>query len=53
MIQTIAVMLGGNKNKFKPYPRPGNKKDINKEKIGKDAVPVDDLHKWIKERQHG
>ena len=53
ILQVIAVMLGGNKNKFKPYPRPWRDKEEDKEKIGKEALPPDDLHEWIKERQHG
>ena len=53
ILQVIAVMLGGNKNKFKPYPRPWRAEEEDKEKIGKDALPADDLHEWIKERQHG
>ena len=53
ILQVIAVCLGGNKNKFKPYPRPWRAEDEDKEKIGKEALPADDLHEWIKERQHG
>lgn len=44
---------GKKKLKIKPYPRPG-RDDDNVHKIGKGALPVNDLHKWIKERQkHG
>ena len=53
LLQVIVVQLGGNKNKYKPYPRPWETEDKNEQKFGKDALPPDDLHKWIKERQHG
>lgn len=43
----------GKKNvKVKPYPRPG-KSDEYKRKIGKGALPYDELRKWIKEKQNG
>lgn len=40
------------RKKIKPYPRPGKDND-NVHKIGKGALPPDELHKWIQERQHG
>ena len=43
--------LGGKKQKkFKPYPRP-NAKDTNTRKIGKGALPYNDLREWIKRKQ--
>lgn len=48
LLQVIAIMLSGKKKQIKPYPRPGAK-DIRK--FGKGALPVNDLHQWIKERQ--
>ena len=46
--------LGGSRShkKIKPYPRPG-KDGNNKRKVGKGAMPYNDLRQWIKERQHG
>ena len=41
---------GKKKVKVKPYPRPGRDED-NTRKIGKGALPVDELHAWIRERQ--
>jgi hypothetical protein len=46
------ISKGRTKPKFKPYPRPG-KDDNTKRKIGKGAMPYDELRNWIKERQHG
>ncbi len=44
---------GKKKPKTKPYPRPGRDND-NTHKIGRDALPVDELHEWIRKRQeHG
>ena len=44
---------GKKKTKVKPYPRPG-REDNTVQKIGKGALPVEDLHEWIRERQtHG
>jgi hypothetical protein len=37
------------KKKAPRYPRPGN--DKNKKRIGKGAMPFDQLRDWIKERQ--
>lgn len=49
----VNMASGGKKKvKIKPYPRPG-RDDNNTRKIGKGALPIDDLHAWIKERQHG
>ena len=46
------ISKGKTKPKFKPYPRPG-KGDDNKRKIGKGAMPYNELRNWIKERTHG
>ena len=49
----IQFATGGKKKpKIKPYPRPG-KDGNNKRKVGKGAMPYNDLRNWIKERQHG
>jgi hypothetical protein len=52
MLQAIHAdicALGGRKVHIKPYPRPG--KDKDKKRIGKGALPYDQLREWIKERQ--
>ena len=41
---------GKKKANIKPYPRPGKETDKNVRKFGKGALPVDDLHAWIKGR---
>jgi len=47
----VNMASGGKKKvKVKPYPRPGRDED-NTRKIGKGALPVEDLHAWIRERQ--
>lgn len=53
--EDLVGLSGGKPKKVKPYPRPKSwtDKDKNEQKIGKDALPTEDLHKWIKERQHG
>lgn len=44
--------LGGAKHKkIKPYPRPTDK-DENK-RVGKGALPLDELRKWIRSKQNG
>lgn len=45
---------GKKKTKIKPYPRPGRDEDI-KRKIGREAMPLDELRKWLKNRRmrHG
>lgn len=42
--------LGGVKTREMKYPRPGVE-DKTVRKFGKGALPVQDLHNWIKERQ--
>lgn len=39
------------KKKFKPYPRPGQ--DDKKRKIGRGALPVNDLREWINKKRKG
>ena len=48
----ICALGGAKTKKYKPYPRPGADKD--KKRIGKGALPYNQLREWIKERQgHG
>jgi hypothetical protein len=50
----IAFASGGkDKKKITPYPRPGDQKDKNVQKVGKGALPPKELEQWIKERTHG
>lgn len=56
LLQTINLNLcriGGSKQskKIKPYPRPFGKDKENTKKIGKGALPFDQLKEWIKGRQ--
>lgn len=44
---------GKTKKKIKPYPRPNRSKAENTKRIGKGAMPFNQLREWIKERQHG
>ena len=56
MLQVINANImrigGGKKTKIKPYPRPWDK-DSDKRKIGKGAMPYDELREWFKEKQNG
>ena len=56
MLQVINVnikQLAGDKHrKFKPYPRPG-RDDDNKRKLGKGAMPLNELREWFRRRTHG
>lgn len=48
----VSFASGGKKRtKIKPYPRPGG--DKNTKRLGRGALPLDQLREWIKERQHG
>lgn len=40
------------RKKIKPYPRP-SRDDNNTRKFGNGALPVKELHEWIRSRQHG
>lgn len=49
----VKYASGGKKRtKVKPYPRPGGDQD-KKRKMGRGALPLDQLREWIKEREHG
>lgn len=49
----IAIATNGKKKKrVKPYPRPG-KDDNNERKIGKGAMPLNDLREWIRRKRNG
>lgn len=47
----LVAMGGGKKKKITPYPRPGG--EDNKRKIGKGAMPVNELREWIRRRRNG
>lgn len=47
------ITRGKKRTHIKPYPRPGRAEN-NTQRIGKGALPVEDLHEWIRKRQqHG
>lgn len=49
----IAMATKGKKRKtVKPYPRPG-RDDNNERKIGKGAMPLNDLREWIRRKRNG
>ena len=48
----IVAIGGGKKKKITPYPRPGKDED-NKRKIGKGALPINDLREWLRRKQDG
>ena len=55
-INANLVAIGERKpaKKFTPYPRPGRDKDKNKRRIGKGAMPINDLREWFRrKREHG
>lgn len=43
---------GKKKKNIKPYPRPGRDED-KKRKIGKGAMPLDQLREWLRRDKHG
>ena len=53
MLQVIAILISHKRKRIKPYPRPG--KDKNNRKIGKGAMPLNDLKEWFerKREKHG
>ena len=57
MLQVInanIMRIGGDKKrKIKPYPRPWDKDSDKERKIGKGALPLDELQNWFKEKQNG
>ena len=48
----LCVMAGGKKKRITPYPRPG-REDDNKRKIGKGAMPLNELREWMRSKRHG
>ena len=49
ILQVIAILISRKRKRITPYPRPGA--DKNKRKIGKDAMPLDDLKEWFKRKR--
>ena len=45
ILQVIAILISRKRKRITPYPRPGADKD--KRKIGKGAMPFDDLKEWF------
>jgi len=58
LLQVININLvnfasgGKAKKKLKPYPRPGRDEN-NKRKLGKGAMPLEELREWMRRRTHG
>ena len=56
LLQVINVniinMMTKKKKRIKPYPRPG-RDDNNERKIGKGAMPLNDLREWIRRKRNG
>jgi hypothetical protein len=52
LLQVInANLRGGKRKRIKPYPRPNRKG--NDKKIGKGALPLNELEKWFEEKRNG
>lgn len=53
LLQVIAILISHKRKRITPYPRPG--KDKNNRKIGKDAMPFNELVEWFrrKREKHG
>lgn len=53
ILQVIAILISRKRKRITPYPRPGA--DKNNRKIGKDALPFNDLREWFrrKREKHG
>ena len=53
-INANLIAMGSHKRPRRPkdYPRPGHKQD-NEKRFGRGAMPVDELRKWISEKQSG
>ena len=50
----VAWASGGKKKmKITPYPRPGKDENTNKRKLGKGALPLNELRAWFRGHSHG
>ena len=53
ILQVIAILITRKRKRITPYPRPGKEK--NNRKIGKGAMPFNELREWFmrKREKHG
>ena len=51
LLQVIAILISRKRKRITPYPRPG--KDKNNRKLGKGALPFNELREWFRRRQNG
>lgn len=49
ILQVIAILISRKRKRITPYPRPGS--DRNTRKIGKDAMPLNDLQEWFRRKR--
>lgn len=49
ILQVIAILISRKRKRITPYPRPGADKD--KRKIGKGAMPLNNLVEWFKRKR--
>ena len=53
ILQVIAILITRKRKRITPYPRPGA--DKNNRKLGKGAMPLNELREWFKRKRekHG
>ena len=51
ILQVIAILITRKRKRIKPYPRPGADKDNRK--IGKGALPFNELREWFRRKRDG
>ena len=49
ILQVIAILISRKRKRITPYPRPGA--DKNNRKIGKGAMPLNDLKEWFRRKR--
>jgi hypothetical protein len=49
LLQVIAILISHKRKRITPYPRPG--KDKNNRKIGKGAMPLNELSEWFRRKR--
>ena len=49
ILQVIAILISRKRKRITPYPRPGA--DKNNRKIGKGAMPFNDLKEWFRRKR--
>ena len=51
ILQVIAILIIRKRKRITPYPRPG--KDKDNRKIGKGALPFNELREWFRRKRDG